>query len=77
MKTLKFCSTAVLSGLLVGSSRRLALSANVITKGRLLWEEMFASAGHGQLALVQYDQADPEHAREALVSCHGFLKIAG
>ncbi len=67
MKTVKFCSIAVLSGLLIGALGGWHYG-KVITKGRLIWEEMFASAGYGQLALVQYDQADPEHARQALLS---------
>ncbi|MGA2374192.1 MAG: hypothetical protein ABSF72_01640 [Candidatus Sulfotelmatobacter sp.] len=73
MKTLKFCSTAVLSGLVIGVLGGWHFGG-VITKGRLIWEEMFASAGHGQLALVQYDQADPEHARQALLSDIDFSK---
>ena len=73
MKTLKFCSTAVLSGLVIGVLGGWHFGV-VITKGRLIWEEMFASAGYGQLALVQYDQADPEHARQALLSFTDFSK---
>ncbi|MFZ0951632.1 MAG: hypothetical protein WAN17_05155 [Candidatus Sulfotelmatobacter sp.] len=76
MKTLKFCTTAVLSGLVVGVLVGWHFGG-VITKGRLLWEEMFASAGYGQLALVQCDQANPEHAREALVSFTDFSKLLG
>ncbi len=73
MKTLKFCSTAVLSGLVIGVLGGWHFGG-IITKGRLIWEEMFASAGYGQLALVQYDQADPEHARQALLSFTDFSK---
>ena len=73
MKTLKFCSAAVLSGLVIGVLGGWHFGA-VITKGRLVWEEMFASAGYGQLCLVQYDQADPEHARQALLSFTDFSK---
>jgi hypothetical protein len=73
VKTLKFCSMAVLSGLVIGVLGGWHFGG-VITKGRLLWEEMFASAGYGQLALVQYDQADPEHARQALLSFTDFSK---
>lgn len=73
MKTLKFCSTAVLSGFVIGVLGGWHFGG-VITKGRLAWEEMFASAGYGQLALVQYDQADPEHARQALLSFTDFSK---
>jgi hypothetical protein len=39
-----------------------------------MWEEMLAGAGHGQLALLQYDQADPQHARQALLSDTIFSK---
>jgi hypothetical protein len=73
MKTLKFSSIAVLSGLVLGVLGGWHFGG-VITKGRLVWEEMFASAGYGQLALVQYDQADPEHARQALLSFTDFSK---
>ncbi len=73
MKTLKFCSIAVLSGVLIGALGGWHYG-KAITKGRLIWEEMFASAGYGQLALAQYDQADPEHARQALLSDIDFSK---
>lgn len=73
MKTLKSSSIAVLAGLLIGVLCGWHYG-KLITKGRLTWEEMFASAGHGQLALVQYDQADPEHARQALSSDIDFSK---
>jgi hypothetical protein len=73
VKTLKFCSTAVLSGLVIGVLGGWHFGG-VITNYRLIWEEMFASAGYGQLALVQYDQADPEHARQALLSFTEFAK---
>lgn len=73
MKTLKSSSIAVLAGLLIGTLAGWHYG-KLITKGRLIWEEMFASAGHGQLALVQYDQADPEHARQALLSDIDFSK---
>jgi hypothetical protein len=73
MKTLKLCGLAVLSGLLIGVFVGWHFG-RTITDGRLIWEEMFAGAGHGQLALLQYDQADPEHARQALLSDTNFSK---
>jgi hypothetical protein len=73
MKTLKFCGIAVSSGLLVGVLVGWHFG-RTITDGRLMWEEMLAGAGHGQLALLQYDQADPEHARQALLSDTNFSK---
>jgi hypothetical protein len=73
MKTLKSCSIAVSAGLLIGILGGWHYG-KLITNGRLNWEEMFASAGFGQLALAQYDQADPEHARQALLSDVDFSK---
>jgi hypothetical protein len=73
MKALMLCGIAVSSGLLVGVLVGWHFG-RTITDGRLIWEEMFASAGYGQLALVQYDQADPEHARQALLSFTDFSK---
>ncbi len=73
MKKLKFCSPALLSGLVIGVLGGWHFGG-VFTKGRLIWEEMFASAGYGQLVLVQYDQADPEHGRQALLSFIDFSK---
>lgn len=73
MRALRFCGIAVLCGLLVGALAGWHFGRN-ITQGQLVWEEMFASAGYGQLALLQYDQADPEHARQALLSFTEFAK---
>jgi hypothetical protein len=73
MKTLKFCGVAVSSGLLIGVLMGWHFG-RTITDRRLMWEEMLAGAGHGQLALLQYDQADPEHARQALLSDTIFSK---
>jgi hypothetical protein len=73
MKALALCGIAVSSGLLIGIVGGWHFG-KTITNGRLIWEEMFASAGYGQLALWQYDQADPEHARQALLSFTEFAK---
>ena len=73
MKTLRFCGMAVLSGLLIGALVGWHYG-KVITDGRMMWEEMFAAAGYGQLSLLQYDQADSEHARQALLSYTNFSK---
>ena len=76
MKTLKFCGIAVSSGLLIGALVGWHFGTT-ITKGQLMFGEMFASAGYGQLAFVQYDQADPEHARQALRGFTDFAKSMG
>lgn len=72
MKVLKVCGIAVSSGLLIGA---LAGSyAGTWVDGILIWREMSAAAGYGQLALLQYDQADTEHARQALLGFTNFSK---
>jgi hypothetical protein len=73
MKALRFYGIAVLSGLLVGALVGWHYG-RIITQGQLVLEEMFAGAGYSQLALLQYDQADPEHARQALLSDTDFSK---
>jgi hypothetical protein len=76
MKMLKFCGIAVSSGLLIGVLVGWHFGTT-ITKGQLMFGEMFASAGYGQLAFVQYDQADSEHARQALRGFTDFAKSMG
>jgi hypothetical protein len=73
MKALRFCGIAVLSGLLIGALVGWHYGRTV-TQGQLIWEEMLAGAEYGRLALLQYDQADPEHARQALLSDTNFSK---
>ncbi|MGA8761934.1 MAG: hypothetical protein WB562_03510 [Candidatus Sulfotelmatobacter sp.] len=73
MKGLKFCGAVVSSGLLIGVLAGWHYG-RTITKGRLVLTEMFATAGYGQLASLQYEQADTEHARLALLSFVNFTK---
>jgi len=73
MKAVKFFGVAVSSGLLIGALVGWHFG-RTITDGRLIWEEMFASAGYGQLALRQYEEADSVHARQALLSFPDFAR---
>jgi hypothetical protein len=73
MKALRFCGIAVLSGLLIGVLVGWHYG-RTITDGQLIWEEMLAGAEYERLALLQYDQADAEHARQALLSDTDFAK---
>jgi hypothetical protein len=76
MTALKLRGVALLSGLLIGVLAGWQLGTG-ITYGRLIWEGMFAEAGYSQLSLLQYDQADTGHARQALVSFTDFSKSMG
>jgi hypothetical protein len=73
MKALRFCGMAALSGFLIGVLVGWHYGRTV-TDGQLIWEEMLAGAEYGRLALLQYDQADTEHARQALLSDTNFAK---
>jgi hypothetical protein len=73
MKVPKFCGVAVSSGLLIGALVGWHFG-RTITDGQLIWEEMFAAAGYGQLALLQYEEADTPHARQALLSLTDFAR---
>jgi len=73
MKALKLCSVALSSGLLVGALVGWHFG-RTITDGGLIWEEMFATAGYGQLALLQYEEADTPHGRQALLSFTDFAR---
>ena len=73
MKALKFCGVAVSSGLLIGALVGWHFG-RTITDGQLIWEEMFATAGYGQLALLQYEEADSVHPRQALLSFTNFSR---
>jgi hypothetical protein len=63
----------VLLGLLAGTSAGWHFG-RLITDGRLVWQEMFAAAEYGQLASFQYEQADPERGRQALLSFADFVQ---
>jgi len=73
MKAFKFRGVALLSGLLIGVLAGWQFGTGV-TYGRLIWQAMLAEAGYSQLSLVQYDQADSDHARQALLSFTDFSK---
>jgi hypothetical protein len=73
MKALKFCSIALSSGLLIGALIGWHYG-RTITDGQLIWEETFTAAGYGQLALLQYEEADTPHARQALLSFTDFAR---
>lgn len=73
MRALRFYGLAVFSGLLIGALLGWHYG-RVVTQGQLVWEEMLAGAEYGRLALLQYDQADAEHARQALLSDTNFAK---
>jgi hypothetical protein len=73
MKALRFCGIAVLSGLLIGAFLGWHYG-RTITDGQLIWQEMLAGTEYGWLALSQYDQADAEHARQALLSDTNFAR---
>jgi hypothetical protein len=73
MKILRFCSIALSSGLLVGALVGWHVGKNWTGGQQVLWE-MSAPVGYGSLALLQYEQADAEHARQALVGFTNFSK---
>jgi hypothetical protein len=72
MKTLKLCGIALSSGLLVGILG--GSYAGTWMDGILIWREVSAAAGYEELALLQHEQADPEHARQALLGFTNFSK---
>ena len=72
MRARKFCGIALASGLVVGVLVGRHVGRTLAGGGAILWE-MSAVAGYGELALLQYDQADTEHARQAL---QGFTKFS-
>jgi hypothetical protein len=73
MKILKFCSIALSSGLLVGVLLGWHVGKTWTDGQQVLWE-MSAPAGYGSLALLQYEQADAEHARQAVLGFTNFSK---
>lgn len=76
MRPTKFYGIAVSLGLLIGTLVGWHYGRNV-TQGLLVWEEGFASAGYSQLASLQYEEADAQHGREALLSFTDFAKTLG
>jgi hypothetical protein len=71
MRALKFWIVALSAGLLIGLPLGWHLGS-VITKGLFVLGENMASDGYNSLALLQYDQADTEHARQALLGFADF-----
>jgi hypothetical protein len=71
MRALKFWSIALSAGLLIGLPLGWHLGS-VITKGLFVLGENMASDGYNSLTLLQYDQADTEHARQALLGFADF-----
>jgi hypothetical protein len=71
MKALKLCGIALSSGLLVGVVAGSYMGTWI--DGILIWREMSAGTGYAELSNLQYDQADTEHARQALL---GFTKFS-
>lgn len=73
MKVLKFGSIAVSAGLLAGLLLGWHLG-KILTGGQFILEEMTAAAGYGSLTLLQYEQADAQHARQAMLGFTSFSK---
>lgn len=71
MKALKLCAIALSSGLFVGVVAGSYMGTWI--NGVLIWREMSAATGYAELSNLQYDQADTEHARQALL---GFTKFS-
>jgi hypothetical protein len=66
MRALKFCGVALASGLFVGVLVGRHIGRTWAGGGAILWEANAADK-YDQLSLLQYDQADTEHARQALL----------
>jgi hypothetical protein len=73
MKALKFCGVALSSGLLIGALGGWYVGRTWTRGHTILWE-MSAEAEYSQFALLQYDEADTQHARQALLSFADFSK---
>jgi len=72
MKALKLCGIALASGLAIGGLVGRHIGRTWSAGQAILWETS-AAAGYEQLALLQYEQADIDHSRQALV---GFTDFA-
>jgi hypothetical protein len=73
MRALKLCGVALASGLLVGVLVGWHVGRTWAGGGAVLWETS-AAAGYGQLVLLQCEQADTEHARQALLGFTSFSR---
>ena len=72
MKVLKLCGIALSSGLIVGVVA--GSYAGTWIGGMLIWREMSAGTGYAELSNLEYAQADPDHARQALLGFTNFSK---
>ncbi|MGC1450140.1 MAG: hypothetical protein WA830_08900 [Candidatus Sulfotelmatobacter sp.] len=73
MKALKFCCIALVSGLVIGALVGRHIGRTTGGGQAILWE-MSAAAGYEQLTLLQYEQADTDHSRQALLGFTNFSK---
>jgi hypothetical protein len=73
MKTSKLAGIAVTIGLLIGLPAGYQIN-RVFTKGEMVLGQMLVGAEYSSFSLLQYEQADAQHAREALLGFIGFSK---
>jgi len=73
MRALKFGGIALSVGLVMGGAVGWHLGGTV-SGGQSTLREMSAAAGYGQLAVLQDEQADTEHARQALLAFTNFSR---
>jgi hypothetical protein len=73
MKALKFCGTALASGLVIGAVVG-GYIGGITGAGQAILLEMSAAAGYEQLTLLQYKEADTDHSRQALLGFTTFSK---
>jgi hypothetical protein len=73
MRALKFCGIALASGLVVGALGG-AYVGNIIGTGQSILWQLSAEFGYEQFAHLQFEQADVDHSRQALVSYADFSK---
>jgi len=73
MNALKLRSIALASGLVIGTLAGMHIGRTMGAGQAILWETS-AAAGYEQLALLQYEQADTDHSRQALLGFTNFSK---
>lgn len=73
MKALKLGGIALAVGLVIGVAVGWHLG-RAVSGGQAVLSEMSAASGYGTLALLQDEQADTEHARQALLGFTNFSK---
>lgn len=71
MRALTFWGIALASGLLIGVLGGAYIGRTTGVGQAFLWQ-MFAEAGYEQFTLLQFEQADTDHSRQALVSYTNF-----